>query len=157
MKNRFKPAKGFTLIELMTVVVIIGILLAISIPNFFSAQDRAKSAEVKTNMHLFQIITETYSVDWLGQFPPLPSDIKEEGVKKNYWKIFKNPYTKLIDEANSTIVNVSNTGEIEPSSFNKGNLAYISKDITSYTIYGADSKNGTSLMINNKVFSLTNH
>ena len=63
-----RSMKGFTLIELMIVVVIIGILAAIAIPNFIAMQNRAKEGSTKANMHTLQLASEDYGVQSDGVY-----------------------------------------------------------------------------------------
>ena len=64
-----KAQKGFTLIELMIVVAIIGILAAIAIPNFLRYQLKSKSSEGKVNIAAIRTAEESYLAEF-GVYVP---------------------------------------------------------------------------------------
>jgi prepilin-type N-terminal cleavage/methylation domain-containing protein len=51
MKNKQLNRRGFTLVEIMIVVAIIGLLAAIAIPNYKLARDRSRMTSCVTNLH----------------------------------------------------------------------------------------------------------
>jgi type IV pilus assembly protein PilA len=59
-----RSAKGFTLIELMIVVAIIGILAAIAIPNFLRFQLKSKTSEAKVNLAAIRTAEESYLAEF---------------------------------------------------------------------------------------------
>ena len=63
MLRNLKNQKGFTLIELMIVVAIIGILAAIAIPNFMTFRLKAKTSEAKSNLGSIRTCEEAYKAE----------------------------------------------------------------------------------------------
>lgn len=73
MKNQ----KGFSLIELMIVVVIIGILSTIAVPQYQNFQKKAKQSEAKTNLSSLFTTMKSFQAEWnqyYGDFRALGFD-----------------------------------------------------------------------------------
>ncbi|MBI2875344.1 MAG: type II secretion system protein [Candidatus Tectomicrobia bacterium] len=62
-EEKEKWVEGFTLIELMIVVAIIGLLVSLAVPNFVKFHYKAKQAEIKRNLGIIRQLEEAYATE----------------------------------------------------------------------------------------------
>ena len=64
-----KARKGFTLVEILIVVVILGILAAIVIPQFTDASTQAKESSLRADLQMLRSQIELYKIQHNDDFP----------------------------------------------------------------------------------------
>lgn len=70
--------RGFTLIELMTIVVILGILVTLAVPSYQQSVIKAREAALARDLFVIRDLLDQYRAD-RGQYPPTLSDLGSAG------------------------------------------------------------------------------
>jgi len=135
---------GFTLIELAIVVMIIGIIAAIAIPNFDRMASQGREAAVRANCHTVQLAAEDFAVQNGGVYA---ADVSSDATPAGSTLIgmlpgglpLANPFTKATTEpVDGAAANVGSTG-----------YAPIVQNGTrvGYTINGIGRHNGANVIL----------
>ena len=153
MRERLNKEEGFTLVELMVVVLIIAILIAIAIPTFLGARERAQDRAAQSNLRnaltaekVFYVDEESYATEATDADGDLTADLTQIEPSLTFLGVAAFvPATAL---AGDVYVNVSDTVNVARpqivclSSLSASGTLFVEMDIASGasagTYYGDD-------------------
>lgn len=126
----------------MIVVLIVGVLASIAIPNYIAMQQRARESTVKANMHQVQLAMEDFSVQNEGAYPTADTDALPDGrVLRAVCPIGNypiNPFTNAV-----TVIQWN----ANPTSGQPGELAFNPAQSSSYRLKGNGSSGDTLRLV----------
>jgi general secretion pathway protein G len=132
LKRILKAQRGFTLIELMIVVSIIGILAAIAAPNYQWGIIRARESVLREDLYIIRSAIDQFYADQ-GRYPANVTELAEKPntVTPYLKKVPIDPFTKAADWAEVPA---------EPDPANPGQPAGIWDVKSSSPLIGSDNK-----------------
>jgi len=90
-RRKIKREKGFTLIEILVVVIIIGLLAALVGPKLFGKVGIAKQSAAKAQIELFGTALDTFRLD-VGRYPTAEEGLKALREKPSGVEGWQGPY-----------------------------------------------------------------
>lgn len=131
-----KKSKGFTLIELIVVIVIIGILAAIAIPRFMGAQDRARIGAAEAEVTKMREALGLYEIDWSTYATSAGASCTDYDT----WK------ASVVDKNGNAYMSLPDTLNFDPATFAVAatettfTLQVDARDANTTTVYGNPEK-----------------
>jgi general secretion pathway protein G len=89
-----RPVRGFTLIEIMVVVVIIGILSALIVPNVMNRLDQARSTKAVQDIRAIETALDLYYADNHSKYPTTDQGLKALIAPPGELRSWNGPYLK---------------------------------------------------------------
>jgi general secretion pathway protein G len=93
VRRTLKQDAGFTLLELMIVMAIIGVLMMVAVPSFVGAIRQAREAALKEDLHVIRAAIDSYTMD-KQKAPQSLDDLIQDGYLKS---IPEDPFTHAKD------------------------------------------------------------
>lgn len=140
-----KLSKGFTIVELAIVIIVIGILAAIILVGYSAVVDNANDTSVKSDLQKVDDAFKLYGLDTNGSFPDTLTKLNGLGLQLSSSKSYKTT-----NQANMYICTNSDASEYAVVSMSKSGKRFMVKskgglsDFTASTVWNATTANWTA-------------
>lgn len=109
--RRLRSTDGFTMVELLVVMLIVGVLAGISIPTFLGQREKAARSAMASDLHTLRLAQESRSVDNDPRYTRSLALLREEGYVQSSG--VSEPHVSLSNGDNEFVACVTHTSVSE--------------------------------------------